>query len=99
MEQEKEPLSWHLDKRWHILQIIAALSICLTGVVWIVQRDAQFDKRVSMLENITLQQRERDQQQDREMASALEALHKQLDRIESKIERAVDRDFQLNGKR
>jgi hypothetical protein len=89
---------WHLDKRWHITQIIAMLALAASGVAYVVQRDGHYDKRLTMLENSQVYQRDTDARQDRDTTAALEIVRRQLDRIELKLDRAADRDFQLNGK-
>lgn len=98
--------AWHLDKRWHITQIVALVCSVLMGAAYVVQRDGQYDKRMALIENTQYQQREkesaqrdRDMQQDRDFTYSIELVRKQLDRIEVKLDRASDRDFQLNEKR
>jgi hypothetical protein len=93
---------WHLDKRWHITQIIAMIVMAISAVAYVVERDGHYDKRLSMLESSAsfsgAFQHDRDAAQDRDMMAAVELVRRQLDRIEIKLDRAADRDFQLNGK-
>jgi Ethanolamine utilization protein EutJ (predicted chaperonin) len=77
---------------------VSVLVLVLTSIVFIVQRDNQYDKRMSMIENAQAIQRERDAQQDRDVAQTVDIVRRQLDRIEDKLERAITRDMQLNGR-
>lgn len=92
---------WHLDKRWHIMQVMALLLSLAGAIVYVVRRDGEYDKRMSAMETSMemqrardaqqdAQQRARDEMQDRTAAEAVALVRQQLDRMESKLDRFVE---------
>lgn len=93
--------NWHLDKRWHVMQVVALVLMLASATVYVVRRDGEYDKRMSAMEtSIELQrardtqqdaqQRARDEMQDRTAAEAVALVRQQLDRMESKLDRFVE---------
>ncbi len=92
---------WHLDKRWHLMQVAALLLSLAGAIVYVVRRDGEYDKRMSAMETSMEQQRMRDARQDeqqrarddiqdRTAAEAVALVRQQLDRMESKLDRFVE---------
>ena len=77
---------WHLDKKVPI-SIIAALLIQSATALWFLSK---LDSRVFALEAGQVSQRDRDERQDRSNADAFSDLHRQLERIDAKLDRLIE---------
>lgn len=78
---------WHLDKKVPI-SLILALCVQFGGGVWYAGR---IDARIAQLEADRAQQKERDQRQDSAAELSAQALQSRLDRIDSKLDRLIER--------
>jgi Tfp pilus assembly protein PilO len=86
---------WHLDKKVPI-SIIVAMLAQFAGGLWFISK---LDSRVGALEDRIASQRERDNLQDQQSASSLSLLRGQLDRMDAKLDRLVERQQPQGGKR
>ena len=77
---------WHLDKRVPI-SIILTLVIQFASGLWLL---AEMRKDIDLLKMQVSQQRDRDDRQDRAASEAVDLVRKQLERMESKIDRIVE---------
>lgn len=78
---------WHLDKKVPI-SLILALCAQFGGGVWYAGR---IDARIEKLENDRPAQRDRDDRQDAAAVLSAQALQGRLDRIDSKLDRLIER--------
>lgn len=72
---------WHLDKKVPV-GIIAALFLQFMGGVWFMSK---LESRILALESVQIEQRLRDDRQDKSAAEAVAIIRAQLDRIDSNI--------------
>lgn len=78
---------WHLDKKVPLSLIFAMLV--QAGMVILAIADIKKD--VEILKAQTISQKERDSQQDRTSTDALQVLHQQLDRMDAKLDRLIEK--------
>ena len=78
---------WHLDKKVP-LSLIFAMLVQAGMVLWAI---ADIKKDVEILKASWLLQRDRDNQQDRASTDNSTALRAQLDRIDSKLDRLIEK--------
>lgn len=81
------PKQWHLDKSVPISLIVTLLMYGVAGL-WAF---ADVKKDVEVLKIQTVQQRDRDERQDKVSSEALALVRNQLERMESKIDRLVEK--------
>lgn len=79
--------SWHLDKKVPISLIVAVLVQAGMGI-WAI---ADIKKDVELLKVESVRQHERDERQDKSTSEAVLLLRQQLERMESKIDRLVEK--------
>lgn len=85
--REPPPKQWHLDKSVPISLIVTLLMYGVAGL-WAF---ADVKKDVEVLKIQTVQQRDRDERQDKVSSEALALVRNQLERMESKIDRLVEK--------
>ena len=78
---------WHLDKKVPI-GIIAAMLMQFAGGLWFISK---LDARILALEAGATAQHERDERQDNSSKEALGQLHRQLERIDEKLDRLIEK--------
>lgn len=78
---------WHLDKRVPIALIITLLAYGVSGL-WVI---AQIKQDVEVLKAAMLSQRDRDTRQDSDAAEKFGVVRAQLDRVESKLDRLIEK--------
>lgn len=85
------PVGWHLKKEIQLGHIITTVTVA-TSIMLFVSR---IDSRVEMLEAQALSakqaQHERDDRQDKANAEMIGLLRNQLERMETKLDRLVER--------
>lgn len=79
--------SWHLKKEIQLGQIASILIFGLTGVFYVTT----MDKRITVIESQLIAQKERDAGQDKAYSEAIAHLNAQMDRMDSKLDRLVER--------
>ena len=87
----------HLDTQWHLdkkvpLSLIFAMLVQGAMVIWAV---ADVKKDVELLKAASTVQRERDAQQDRSQTDNSQVLRQQLDRIDAKLDRLIERKVRI----
>jgi uncharacterized coiled-coil protein SlyX len=83
----RDQTGWHLDRKVPI-GIIAAMLMQCAGALWFVSK---LDARILALEGAQSTQHERDERQDRSSSEALAQLHRQLERIDEKLDRLIEK--------
>lgn len=78
---------WHLKKEIQLGHIITTVTVAVSAVLYI----QKIEQRVALIEQSVSMQRERDDRQDHAMGEATQLLRQQLERIESKLDRLVER--------
>lgn len=77
---------WHLDKKVP-LSLIFAMLVQAGMVIWAI---ADIKKDVEILKAAYIQQRDRDDRQDRTLAESLQLLRQQLEKIDGKLDRVLE---------
>lgn len=82
---------WHLDKKVPI-SIIGVLLFQFAGGIWFISK---LDARIAALESMTIvqvaTQHDRDQQQDKQVTDAITLVRSQLERMDDKLDRIIER--------
>lgn len=78
---------WHLDKKVPI-GIIVAMLMQFAGALWFVSK---LDARILALEAAQSLQRDRDDRQDKTSGEGFGQLQRQLERIDEKLDRLIER--------
>lgn len=78
---------WHLKREIQIGHIITTLTVAVSVIVYV----GKIEQRVAILEAQEATQRERDERQDKIASESLSMLRAQLDRIDSKLDRLMER--------
>jgi len=78
---------WHLDKKVPISIILALLTQGVMGL-WFI---ADIKKDVEVLKAQLLVQRDRDDRQDRTAGEAMTLVRQQLERVEAKLDRLIEK--------
>lgn len=79
--------SWHLDKKVP-LSLIFAMLIQAAMVIWAV---ADIKKDVEILKSRVTAQQDRDDRQDKSMSDAVQQFVSRLERIDSKLDRLIEK--------
>lgn len=79
--------SWHLDKKVP-LSLIFAMLIQAAMVIWAV---ADIKKDVEILKSRVATQQDRDDRQDKTLGEVVSRLQTQLERIDSKLDRLIEK--------
>ncbi len=82
---------WHLDKKVPVSIIIALFAQFAGGLTFV----SRLDSRIAALESLSFDkatvQRDRDQQQDKNVTDAIQLFRSQLDRMDDKLDRIIER--------
>jgi hypothetical protein len=91
MTHDLHDTRWHLDKKVPI-SIIAAILFQFAGGLWFISK---LDARIAALEALGViqlsSQRDRDQTQDKQVADAIQLVRTQLERMDDKLDRIIER--------
>ena len=87
MATTRDDNNWHLDKKVPIT-LIGVLAAQLASGVWFASK---LDARIAALESARIDQHERDERQDKQVAEALALVRAQLDRMDGKLDRLVEK--------
>lgn len=92
MDSEKPELfadsGWHLKKEIQLGHIVTTVVVAASAVVYI----NKIEQRIAVLESQTTEQQRRDERQDKVTADALHLMRTQLDRIDGKLDRIIERN-------
>lgn len=82
-----EQKDWHLDRRLQITHILSTMALGIGAVMYVgdIKRD------VEVLKAQQSAQRERDAKQDQDVTEKLRSVGGQLDRVEVKLDRLIER--------
>lgn len=91
MTADKDRDGWHLDKKVPISIIVMIVMQGAAGL-WVVA-DIKKDVEVLKAQGVQqqIQQRDRDERQDKQATDALGQVRAQLERVESKLDRLIER--------
>lgn len=78
---------WHLKREIQIGHIITTLTVAVSVVVYV----GKIEQRLAVAESQIAAQRERDERQDKVLAEAMARLGAQLERLDGKLDRLVER--------
>ncbi|NVN99295.1 MAG: hypothetical protein HXX17_08225 [Geobacteraceae bacterium] len=81
---------WTFKKELQLGHIISTVIFALTGLFYVTK----MDQRIAIIETQVTAQKEKDSAQDKVYSEALQQIHAQMDRIDAKLDRLVER----NGK-
>ena len=87
MDEPKDQPGWHLKKEVQLSHIITTLTIAAAAFLYI----GKIEQRISIIESQVVAQYQRDERQDKAMAEAVELVRRQLDRMDSKLDRLVEK--------
>ena len=85
--QTNEPRGWHIKKEVQITQLLTIVTVAVASFWYI----ARLEQRIAIIEVAMVAQRDRDAIQDRAMADASTQLRGALERIDSKLDRLIER--------
>jgi len=90
-DDEASPSGWHLDKKVPIGMIFAIIIQCVAFTMYMGRQDT----RLTVLEQSRVDgraaQAERDQRQDDQNKAALDLLRQQLQNMDAKLDRIIER--------
>jgi Tfp pilus assembly protein PilO len=90
-DNETNPTGWHLDKKVPIGMIVAIIVQCVAFTMYMGRQDT----RLTVLEQSRLDghaaQAERDQRQDDQNKASLDLLRQQLQNMDAKLDRIIER--------
>ena len=78
---------WHLKREIQIGHIITTLTVAVSVIVYV----GKIEQRLAVAESQIATQRERDERQDKVLAEAMARLGAQLERLDGKLDRLVER--------
>ena len=78
---------WHLKKEIQFGHIITTLTVAVAALFYF----AEIEQRIALVEQQIAQQRERDDRQDKAVADALVLLRQQLEKMDVKLDKALER--------
>lgn len=88
MNNETAPTNhWHLKKEVQLGQIISIVVFGLTGLFYVTK----MDQRIAVIESQMSVQKDRDMLQDRQHSEALALIREQMNRMDGKLDRLVER--------
>lgn len=79
--------TWHIKREVQLGHLLTTLTIVVAAVLYI----GRIDQRIALLEAARIAQAERDQRQDVDVSEKLRAVRDQLDRVEQKLDRLIER--------
>lgn len=78
---------WHLKREIQVGHIITTLVVAFSVVLYI----GKLEQRIALIEALSISQRDRDEQQDKAVGRQMGLVVKQLDRIDEKLDRLIER--------
>ena len=78
---------WHWKKEVQIGHIISTVIVAASAFMYITS----MEKRITLIEQQLMAQKERDMRQDQATTEALHLIRGQLEKMDSKLDRALDR--------
>jgi hypothetical protein len=90
VSEEQEPsvvTGWHLKKEVQLSHIVTTLVVGVSAGLYITK----LEQRIALVEQAVTTQHERDERQDKVTADAMNLLRIQLDKMDQKLDRLVER--------
>ena len=82
-----EAPGWHLKKEIQLGHLVTTLTVAVSAVIYITK----VEQRVALLEASMVQQHDRDERQDKASAESISLLRAQLEKIDSKLDRLLEK--------
>lgn len=79
------PEKWHIKREFQLGHLLTTISMAIAAGMYVTT----VEKRVSLLEQVAQQQRERDERQDKVTAEAFAAVNAHLSKIDDKLDRLL----------
>jgi len=83
--------AWHLDKRVQVSHIVATVVAALSVVTYLTTIRQDIELLKAQYTTTVVVQRDRDERQDRQAQDAVAQLRSQLERMEAKLDRLVEK--------
>lgn len=78
---------WHIKKEIQLGHLLTTLTIAVSVILYI----SKLEQRIALIEAQVSAQRDRDDRQDRTTGEAMSLLRAQLERMENKLDRVLER--------
>lgn len=78
---------WHLKKEIQFGHIITTLTVAVAALFYFTK----IEQRIALVEQQIVQQHERDERQDKSVSEAMILLRQQLEKMDAKLDRALER--------
>lgn len=82
-----EEAGWHIKKEIQLGHLLTTLTIAVSVVLYV----SKLEQRIALIEAQVSAQRDRDDRQDKTTAEAMSLLRAQLERMENKLDRVLER--------
>lgn len=83
--RQSSPEKWHIKREFQVGHLITTISMAIAAGMYVTT----VEKRVSLLEQVAQQQRERDERQDKVTAEAFSTVNAHLSKIDDKLDRLL----------
>lgn len=87
MNERRAPEGWHLKKEIQFGHIITTLTVAAAALFYFTK----LEQRIALVEHQIISQHERDERQDKATSEALTLIRQQLEKMDAKLDRALDR--------
>lgn len=87
MLEPKPPEPWHIKREIQVGHIITTVTVVCAMVVYF----GKLEQRIALIEQQAIAQHDRDERQDKASNEAISLLRSQLDKIDGKLDRLIDR--------
>ncbi len=81
------PEPWHLKREIQLGHVITTLTVAVSAIFYVTK----LDQRIALIEQQQATQQTRDGKQDAEVSEKTLALGRQLERMEAKLDRLIER--------
>jgi hypothetical protein len=85
--ERRIPEGWHLKKEIQFGHIITTATVVAASFFYITK----IEQRIALVEQQIIAQHERDDRQDRATAESLALIRQQLEKMDAKLDRALER--------
>lgn len=86
-EDRHETDGWHLKKEIQFGHIITTLTVATAALFYFTK----IEQRIALVEQQITAQHERDDRQDKSNGEALQLIRQQLEKMDAKLDRALER--------
>lgn len=85
--ERRIPDGWHLKKEIQFGHIVTTLTVAISALFYVTK----LEQRIALVEQQMIAQHDRDARQDAASAEALDLIRRQLEKMDSKLDRALER--------